>query len=449
MIESSDPVQSSPISKHFSLHGKYQPVPFADFWNRSSRRPSPAGNPPPLQNPRKRRREEKRRQQANKRVVRSPEPYIKEEPQSPPPFAHYPDAQPSKRRALQPLPSDSEQESARGSRIQPVHYREQEHSPRSYRPFEEPTSPTVIHVPQRRVERDDQDLRRVASLQHARRPYSPGPVEQYYPIETHQVRAASHAFVDRPVERVHGDASIRPSADPRHLRERSRSPIQEYLPRPHSPIMMMAPPARRIVQDQFGNKYYAAPVDVRESVAPLRRIEADAYYERAVTREPALRGGARTEVYEDNTVLRMPPPPTRRYVEVADGDIVDAQAYRQREASRRPMEAEYSGRSVVERRPVQYEEMGPPREYMPSRAYSLRPETVRRELADEYVPMRQESVVPRQPRYISVAPPAGYREASVAHGEAHDDGRYAMATPIQSRRYVDDGGDARRVSYRY
>jgi hypothetical protein len=305
------------------------------------------------------------------------------------------------------------------------------------------------------VERDDQNLRRVASLQHARRPYSPTRMEPYHLVETRPVRAASHAFAERPVEPAYREVSTRPSAAPRYVRERSRSPVQEYLPRAQSPVMM-AP--RRIVVDQFGNKYYAAPVSVRESVAPSRR-EAEPLFERAVTREP-MRAPARTELYEEDRVMMMPPPPPRRYVEVTDTEIMEGRPYRQREASHRPAGVEYSGVGAVERRPVvQYEEMGPPREYAPSRAYSMRPEGGRREAVEVYPSMRHESVAPR---YMSVAAPR-YREVSVVHPEAHDDRRYAFAAPAQERRYIEEGVseraveaapepynvEPRRASYRY
>lgn len=431
---------------------------------RRSRQQSPAGNPSPIQNPRKRRREEKRgdrrRQQANKRVVRSPEPFIKEEPQSPPPFGSYPESQPNKRRALQPIATDVEMVSVRDGRTHSGVYREQDHSPRSYRPFEEPlSSPIRIPVPQRRIERDDQDLRRVASLQHARRPYSPGAVEQYIPAEPRQIRAASHVFLDRPVEPVYREVSARPSAAPRYVRERSRSPVHEYVSRAQSPVMM-APPARRIVEDQFGNKYYAAHVDIRESVAPSRRIEPDQYYERAVSREPTMRAPVRAELYEEDDMMRMPPPPMRRYVQASEPEPVEARPYRQREVSHRPMGVEYAARGPVERRPVvQYEQMGSPREYVSSRAYSVRPEMVRREVQEEYAPVRHESVAPR---YVSVAAPR-YREVSVVHQEPLDENRYTFAAPAPSRRYMEEGalerpgevaqqpynGGARRVSHRY
>ncbi|KAF2010329.1 hypothetical protein BU24DRAFT_427454 [Aaosphaeria arxii CBS 175.79] len=425
--------------------------------NGSSRQQSPSGNPAPIQNSRKRRRderrEEKRRQQANKRVVRSPEPYIKEEPQSPPPFASYSDSQPSKRRALQPVPN-VEATSPNDGRPQPIYYRDGDQSPRFYRAQEEPPSPTVIRVPQRR---DDQDLRRVASLQYARRPYSP--LGEQHPVpESHQIRAASHAFAERPVEHLYREVSARPSAAPRYVREHSRSPIHEYLSGPQSPSTMAPPPPRKIVVDQYGNKYYAAPVDIRESAAPpTRRMEAEPFYERAATREPTVRAPIRQDIYGEEQVHRMPPPPPRRYVEASDAEPLEPRSYRIREASHRPVE-------VVERRPiVQYEEMGPPREYMPSRAYSMRPEGVRREPL-EYAPARHESV---QPGFMGVAAPR-YREVSVIQ-EPYDDRRFTYAAPARvpapvGLRYVEEpateglidapgdlygGAEPRRVSYRY
>jgi hypothetical protein len=258
-------------------------------------------------------------------------------------------------------------------------------------------------------------------VSNTRDAYSPGAGGDIYAAEPRQLRSASHAFADRNEVPIYREASARPSAAPRYVRDRSRSPIHEYISRQQSP-MLMAPPPRRIVVDQYGNKYYAAPVDARESVAPpTRRIEVDPYYERAVTREPTMRA-PRTEMYEEDTMQRMPPPP-RRYVEAQGPEIIEAQPYRQREASRRPVEVEY--------RP-QYEEMGPPqREYVPSRAYSMRPEPVRREAPEAYI--RHESIQPGSMR----APQPQYREVSIVRQEPIDDRRYYSAAP-QARRYVEE-----------
>ncbi|KAL6704931.1 hypothetical protein ACN47E_007476 [Coniothyrium glycines] len=391
-----------------------------------SRRQSPSGPVPAIQNPRKRRRDERRdekrrNQQSNKRVVRSPEPYIKEEPQSPPAFATYQDPQPSKRRALQP-PQDVEiVTAAEGARTQPVYYREQEPSLRPYRELEEPSSPTVIHAPQRRPLRDDQDLRRVASLQYARRPYSPNGAETFAAPTARPVRAVSHAFAERPEQPIYREVSARPSVAPRYVRERSRSPIQEYLPRQQSPLPM-APPARRIVVDQYGNKFYAAPMDARESMAPpARRVEVNPYYERASTREPTMRAPARTDIYEDEPVQMMPPPP-RRYIGGSEVEMMESPVYPQRAHSRRPAEVEY--------RPLaQFEDLGPPREYLPPRGYSVRPEVVRQDAPTGYA--RHESIQPVR------VPQPRYREVSIVQQEPYGERRYVSVAP-QSRRYVEE-----------
>lgn len=276
-------------------------------------------------------------------------------------------------------------------------------------------------MPQRKIVRDEQDLRRVASLQYARRPYSPVGNGEVYAAEPRQLRSVSHAFADRNDVPIYREASARPSAAPRYVRNRSQSPVHEYISRQQSP-MLMAPPPRRIVVDQYGNKYYAAPVDARESAAPpsVRRIEVDPYFERAVTREPTMRA-PRTEMYEEDGMQRMPPPP-RRYVEGPGPEMVEVPVYRQREASRRPIEVEY--------RP-QYEGMAPPREYLPSRAYSMRPEPIRREAPEGYI--RHESIQPGSMR----APQPQYREVSIVRQEPVEERRFFSVAP-QTRRYVDE-----------
>ncbi len=357
--------------------------------------------------------------------MHSPEPYIKDEPQSPPPFSAYPDSQPRKRPALQQsFANDVEVVSTPESvRPQPVYYREPEPSSSGYRVYEEPSSPTNVHSPQRKARRDDQDLRRVASLQYARRPYSPGSngADVFAAPLPRQNRALSHTFAERPEAPFSRDTSTRPPPAQRYVREQSRSPVHEYLPRELSP-MFMAPPPRRIVVDQFGNKYYAAPVDPVEPSTPVRRVEMPPYQERGATRDSARRALPPPEFYEEEIVQRMPPP-RRRYGEAPDFEVIERPP-RQREASRRPVEVEY--------RPMpMYEEQGPPREYAPSRAYSMRPEVIRREIPVGHT--RHESI---QPGSVRVSQPR-YREVSIVHQEPIDNRPYISAP--QSRRYIEEG----------
>ncbi|KAL0264912.1 hypothetical protein SLS55_000866 [Diplodia seriata] len=433
-------------------------------------------------NSRKRRREAKEAEKAdkqrrvsnNKRVADSPEPYIKEEPVSPPPLAGLAEpAQDARRKVTRTQHDDVEIVSPRDA-ARPVYYMEYEQpAPAPRYEFE----PEVVRVPSRvayrRSERDDQDLRRMASIQHARRPYSPlqpGPYES--------VRAVSHAYLDGHATPVFREGSVRPGAT-RYIRsERSISPPYAMDPyqRIRSPAIMGPPPApRRVVVDQYGNRYYAEPamVDRRASVAPApRRIGEEMLYERARTREPTMRPVARTEGYEeDEASQRMLPPQPRRYVEQPELEIVEPpyRPYRQREYSMRPgeplREDLVPGQEPLERHPpARYEEMPPPPrgEYL-ARAYSVRPEAVRREIPAEYM-SRHGSVAPGggYARRVEALPP-GYRAVSVVHeGDGFDERRYAYAPQHPVRRYVDEpeiierpmeaqeyGGEPRNVAYRY
>ncbi|KAF2136782.1 uncharacterized protein K452DRAFT_292112 [Aplosporella prunicola CBS 121167] len=436
---------------------------------RGSGRQSPVGSARQQINSRKRRREvkeveraEKQRRVSNRekhRAAESPEPQIKEEPVSPPPLAGFTETPQSRRRA-RPLPDDVEIISPREARPRPVYYMEYEQPPAPRYEYEEPT---IIRVPSRasyrRVERDDHDLRRVASLQYARRPYSPQPV----PYEPG--RAASH-YIEGPAP-IYREGSVRPGAT-RYIRsERSISPTYATDPyqRTRSPAIMAPPPApRRIVVDQHGNRFYAepAPMSMRTSVAPStrRRVE-DPMYERAPTREPTMRPVARAmEPYEDEGMA----PPPRRYIEQPEVEVVDPRVYRQREYSMRPVEREeiVPAQEPIERRPVaRYEDMPPPpRDYI-TRSYSVRPEAVRREIPAEYV-SRHGSVAPGREYVRREALPEGYRAVSVVHGEPvpYEERRYASYVPQQSaRRYVDEQdmmepaqeqyGEPRNVTYRY
>ncbi|KAH7039495.1 hypothetical protein B0J12DRAFT_580213 [Macrophomina phaseolina] len=444
-----------------------------------SGRQSPAA-PRQQNNSRKRRREAKEAEKAdkqrrvsnNKRIADSPEPYIKEEPVSPPPLGNLAEpSQDARRRATRTVHDDVEIVSPRDA-PRPVYYMEYEQPPSAPR-YE--VEPEIVRVPScvayRRAERDDQDLRRVASIQYARRPYSP---LQASPYET--LRAVSHAYLDGHSAPIYREGSIRPGAT-RYIRsERSLSPpytVDPY-PRIRSPAIMAPPPVpRRVVVDQYGTRYYAEPavVDRRASVAPApRRVGEEMLYERARTREPTMRPVARVEPYEEEEALqRMPPPQTRRYIEQPDLEIVDPhRLYRQREYSMRPgeplREELVPAQEAMERHPAaRYEEMPPPRGEFVTRAYSVRPEAVRREVPTEYM-SRHGSVAPGGGYARRVEPlPPGYRAVSVVHeGDGFEERRYAYAPQHSGRRYVDEpeiierptevqeyGGEPRNVAYRY
>ncbi|KAK3044817.1 hypothetical protein LTS18_000273, partial [Coniosporium uncinatum] len=331
------------------------------------------------------------------------------------------------RRLVRALPDDIEMVSPREMRTRPMYYN-QEPEYGNYRDDAAPPGYVRVQSPAayRRVERDDQDLRRVASLQHAQaRVYSP--VAPYAASEM-RPRAASNMYSDRH------------AASQGVVREMSVRPTDPYMARPQSPGLMAPPPRpRSVVVDQYGNKYYAAPAgpDVRASMAPpSRRMQAEPYYERATTRAPTMRI---MDAQEEEGFHRMPPPPSRRvYADEYDPEVPAQSVIRStRQYSQRPPEPmryqdEYDFVEAVSRRPPPPhfdEEMAPPpREYALPRSYSVRPEVVRR---DE----------PPLVRYGSVHP--GY------------------APQVPQRRYADEmamdraemipeyAGDGRRVSYRY
>lgn len=336
---------------------------------------------------RKERRQEQRQQRKRDkgREEASPEPYIKPEPVSPPPFSGFSDVPNARRQASQREYDDVQVLSPRDARTRPV-YREYGYDDRPVYRYADPLPPTYARVVSpssglvRRVERDDIDLRRVASLQYARRPYSPTfDRERGAVVEQMPPRAVSYAYPERGRE-IYREPSVRPqqrySAVPR---DRSRSPIyldERGMPRPMerverlaSPAGMMPPPsfipqrvaaATTIITDNFGNRYYATPAPpeatmrdaARMSVAPpSREYDYDAparaasvIYERppraSVIHELAPPRG---RVYEYD--LPPPPIPQRRPVdpsEAIDLDL-DRRSYRQRDYSSRPLERERGG----------------------------------------------------------------------------------------------------------
>lgn len=449
-----------------------------------SGRQSPAAPRNQNNNSRKRRREQKENQKepqkrnANKRVADSPEPYIKEEPVSPPPLGSLPESSLDAARRGRAGGDDVEIISPRETRP-PVYYVEYE------QPVPTPRyelEPEVVRVPSRvayrRVERDDHDLRRYASVQYARRPYSPQPIP-YEPVR----------YIEAPpANPIYREGSVRPSST-RYIRsERSLSP--PYGPDPYqrmrTPAIMAPPPRpRRIVVDQYGNRYYAEPAlpEMRASVAPSTRVRSGAVeemmYERSRTRAPTLQPATRVVDYEDEGVQRMPPPQHRRFYDEMDLEPVDPhRGYRQRDYSMRPVEREAlpprdelgppppPPGDPLERRPFRYEEMPPPalptaRDFS-TRAYSVRPEALggsssssRRDVPAEYLShSRHGSVAPRgeYPRRAAAAAgdplPSphhhhGYREVSVVPAHQHHAAEAAAAPPAgpydDHRRYAYGG----------
>ncbi|KAG9590734.1 hypothetical protein KCV04_g21319, partial [Aureobasidium melanogenum] len=261
----------------------------------------------------------------------SPEPYIKPEPVSPPPFAAPAALQPSRTRPYQ-LPPDVEAVSG------PRSYYHDPPPPSMHYGLDGVSSPTVIRVSSpglyARPRRDDQDLRRVASLHAAHRPVSP----MARVSSPAGYRTVSQPFPERGAR--YGDEAVRASQVQYVRSERSVTPPHLRAAR-EAPMAPPPPPTRRIVVDQYGNRYHANEPEAqpRISVAPQLRPEGELVYERAPSRQPvAYAGQPAHNIYDDEHGMRMPPPPppVRRVVEQAEIAPIDYRAYRQREYSRAP-----------------------------------------------------------------------------------------------------------------
>ena len=456
---------------------------------------SPTGNSGP--GPSKRKKQKKRKRDAepqgrNKRrqkqtemdMPRSPaqqEPYIKDEPMSPPPsFANVPPAPQYEYPPYQPPQID-----LTGSRAAPPPQYPYEPQPQ-YQHAPPPGPEKVVRAASpayRPVQRDNQDLRRVASLHQAKRPVSPQR-DRYSPVAPY--RAASMAY---------GDPRLQAQGQQPSQSHRQRSPAvsqrydDAYSSRAASPALMPPPPppppqaqpARRVVQDQYGNRYYAAdsapsqPSTVRASAVPES-------YERAPSRA-AYAPPQRTSGYYEPVEDRMAPLPAPARPEQAGGEeepfeYTDADGYIVRgyriRPSGRPQQQQprYSeaptSPAYQEYRP--YDPMPPPSAPQPprqapeptsptyqpniSRSYSVRPEQSAPQPQQylrqasvapiQYAPLRHGSVAPTQ--YVSQtqpqpAAPASARAASVMPGYEYAGGQQHAQPQPQQPRFVDQFGN--------
>jgi hypothetical protein len=458
---------------------------------RNSTQTSPAGAFKKQRGKGKKRKREADREAKDARKSRpkpnapSPEPYIKPEPVSPPQFAALAALQPSRTRPYQ-LPPDVEIV----SEPRQAYYQEPPPTqpPAMHYSRDGVSSPTIIRVASpggyARPRRDDQDLRRVASLHAAHRPMSPmarlsSPASYRTVSQPFPERAPRYGEEPMRTPQIQYVRSER-SVTPPHLRAAREGPVPMMAPPP-------PPPARRIVVDQYGNRYYANEPEAhpRMSVAPQLRPESEMMYEGASGRQSTVYAGQPAySVYEDEHGMRMPPPPppppVRRMVEQTGGAPTDYRAYRQREYSRAPEPQYYreeaAGPVYVRdvpgaRASVQPGEYAAPVGYAP-RGYSVRPdmEPVR------YM-SRQASIAP-QGDYSRLAetggraatmapPPAPMRAVSVVPGSEYGRpvdmrysygsqgaGGYAAAGPRYGEEaapreiYVDQyGREVRRVGY--
>ncbi|KAB8235501.1 uncharacterized protein BDW43DRAFT_270431 [Aspergillus alliaceus] len=394
------------------------------------------------------------------------ETYIKEEPVSPPPFADTSPAYRSRPPQERPIYID-----VASPRYTPVIERREP-------PIRDPAyevdaydirgdsgiARTVSRLSTRRPIRDDQDLRRVASLHQARQPeYSREYIDQTSP---HAMRAASYAIVEHP-----------PPDRTRYYDEIVPTPTRRYIPAGNSPSSpryqeayydegppsrIMAPPTRRIVIDEQGNQYYeTVPAPRMQAMPPpssrMPIPRSEVYDDHQPVRYASVRAPSVLEdPYASRRYVQDMPPPQGAYRRVAD-------FARPAPSERRPYAAPFDEREALPRsasvqvtdystrRPPYIEETELPRERI-VRMPSVRPPTTRYDEPREVI-QRVESVRPAG-RDVSVymdedpRRPREYVERPV----------YISARPAaREERYYDSGepervvidGSVHRVPQRY
>ncbi|KAK5112271.1 hypothetical protein LTR62_004432 [Meristemomyces frigidus] len=242
------------------------------------------------------------------------EPHVKDEPVSPPPFANALDIPQYHKADHGPPPIEVDLRS-------PARVPQSQHvsdAPRSNLRYEyaAPLSPANVRAASpgvyRPVQRDTQDLRRVANMQYAQRAPSPPTQRAYSPVGPYRAASAVYAPVPRTAEPPRY-TEVQPEPHLQYARARSPSRMQEYrdeYSRAASPAIM-APTAQplppRIVVDQYGTRYYAAepvPTPALEHVP-----ESQPVYERDPSRMSVAYAPAPSFRYESH-YPRMAPPPT-------------------------------------------------------------------------------------------------------------------------------------------
>lgn len=407
----------------------------------------------------------------------SQDPFIKHEPVSPPHYGSVSDVPIYDPRFAQNRPTEI-------ALVTPRHGQHTQYAlepPRSGLRYEyaQPENAARVASPSayRPVQRDTQDLRRVASLHYAQRPASP-PRYAFSPVAPYRTASMTYGETQPAQPRQPIDQHAVPQFTQQIARdyarsERSRSPprVQEirntYAARAASPAV--APPAQPavlpsqdFVVDQYGNKYYAAepapPATVapRASVAPVeRRPQPEIGYERAPSRASTfyVQPAPQTAHYEPADSRMAPPPAPARRVELQP-QYIGANGHSIPEYYSRPPEpARYveAPTSPIYQQVRGYEQMPPPPApptYEPTspvyapRSYSVRPEPA------PSTHLRQASVAPVQYVRQDAPPPPPMRAMSVMPTPDYGAPTQAMRTYSQAPqqapqgiRYVDQYGN--------
>ncbi|MCJ1464799.1 hypothetical protein MMC07_003412 [Pseudocyphellaria aurata] len=396
----------------------------------------------------------------------SPEIRIKEEPVSPPPFAEPSEVWPPRQRKGVSKPVYVDTESPRFRDQEPVMYQPKstEQVSHSYLADERrPTTPIARRVLSRNGHHlgahEEQDLRRVLSARQIRVPRSP--LEQYAPPQSSSARAVSQVYYPQPDPAVslQPRASVQPQQIISHIdRDQSLSPVARarFSPTIRGPLTM-APPARRIVIDQYGQRYEAPlPAERQTSTVPVvRPSEFVPRYEQLVPRSPSFREPQVVNVYDERRYVRRAPSP--QYVEYHPAPT-------SRHIVGRENEPMYGDEVYLPRndgiRAVEYSEprsAGLYEEVVRPREGLIRTQSVRPAVGGLYDEPREQitriqSVRPDQDRVISLerrreVVPQVSRQVSVRADDTFsrpvtytgaERPRYRHMTETQERRYVDE-----------
>lgn len=396
-------------------------------------------------NARKRRRGRESGEHARNVVPRheaaSPGIRIKEELVSPPPFAQ------TRRVRQRQEPSRLTQLNTSTPQDRPQDLaiyepRRVEREPRMYdleerAPLTPITGRIVSRNGQRYIAPDEPELRRVVSARHVRAPLSPAPhPAQYSDPKPRSMRAASQVYgsASGQGEPPQYRASVQPQTPLYAPHDDPLSPPIRRIPAP-SPIrhtsVAMAPPPRRIVVDQYGNRFIEAPLPPERqfSLAPSNHpFEMAARYEPNGPRSLNGRQTHRVDMDEAPSGRRAFSPASPRYVDyappsrprqaVAQGDeIYNSEAYATNNIDPRTMDYEgpqsarrYEDASSNDARVIEHADSSPNGHYGEAirsredlvRTQSVRPVSSPFDMPREHM-ARVSSVRPQPPRIVHLS----------------------------------------------
>ncbi|KAL8744563.1 MAG: hypothetical protein Q9190_003198 [Brigantiaea leucoxantha] len=370
-------------------------------------------------NPRKRRRGRSPGDGIRNVVARpnaaSPEIRIKDEPITPPPLSHPLETWQSHGRRREPVYIDavSPQYGDRDRVVYEPNGYEPPQPPYVYNQRETvlgPVSRIVNSTHQPRHFYEEPDLRRVVSTRQARyldthppRYSSPSATSARVPTQVYLPRQDSENVRQRRV-------SVQPVLTPHGQHDRSPSPVtrQTRVSPTAFESAVMAPPPRRIIMDQYGNRFVEAPTsrEQQPSVVPLsRHIEYDQPLEVPARYASIARDAAREytplhTVDERHLIRRANSPASPHFVEYYSPTGA-------RDQFDRKMELAYGdGPDVRQNNGIRMAEYRTPHEEMRSvervtRVPSVNPPIKRPEAAPEFI-HRAQSVRPEGTRIISL-----------------------------------------------